>query len=65
MDFVIVGGGVYGAGVAWDLAKRRAEVMLLEARQNAPAVCQFLAAWAYSDDTPALLRPFAYSRFLA
>jgi glycine/D-amino acid oxidase-like deaminating enzyme len=31
----------------------------------APAVCQLLATWAYSDDAPALLRPFAYSRFLA
>jgi sarcosine oxidase, subunit beta len=35
MDFVIVGGGVYGAGVAWELAKRGAEVLLLEARQIA------------------------------
>ena len=35
MDFVIVGGGVYGAGVAWELAKRGAEVILLEARQIA------------------------------
>lgn len=25
MDFVIVGGGVYGAGVAWELAKRGSE----------------------------------------
>lgn len=31
-DFVIVGGGVYGCGVAWELAKRGAEVHLLEAR---------------------------------
>ncbi len=31
MDFVIVGGGVYGAGVAWELATRGAEVMVLEA----------------------------------
>jgi sarcosine oxidase subunit beta len=31
MDFVIIGGGVYGAGVAWELAKRGAEVLVLEA----------------------------------
>ena len=31
-DFVIVGGGVYGCGVAWELAKRGAEVLLLEAK---------------------------------
>ncbi|MGB0388371.1 MAG: NAD(P)/FAD-dependent oxidoreductase [Ardenticatenaceae bacterium] len=31
-DFVIVGGGVYGCGVAWELAKRGAEVLLLEAQ---------------------------------
>lgn len=30
-DFVIVGGGVYGCAVAWELAKRGAEVTLLEA----------------------------------
>ena len=30
-DFVIVGGGVYGCGVAWHLAKQGAEVLLLEA----------------------------------
>ncbi len=35
MDFVIVGGGVYGVGVAWELAKRGAEVLVLEARQIA------------------------------
>ena len=35
MDFVIVGGGVYGSGVAWELARRGAEVVLLEARQIA------------------------------
>lgn len=35
MDFVIVGGGVYGAGVAWELAKRGADVMVLEGRQIA------------------------------
>ncbi|MEM7112050.1 MAG: FAD-binding oxidoreductase [Chloroflexota bacterium] len=34
-DFVIVGGGVYGCGVAWELAKRGAEVLLLEAREIA------------------------------
>ncbi len=31
MDYVIIGGGVYGCGVAWELARRGAEVMLLEA----------------------------------
>jgi sarcosine oxidase subunit beta len=31
-DFVIIGGGVYGCGVAWELAKRGAEVHLLEAK---------------------------------
>ena len=31
----------------------------------APAVCQLLAAWAYGGEAPALLRPFAYDRFLA
>jgi glycerol-3-phosphate dehydrogenase len=31
-DFVILGGGVYGAGVAWELACRGAEVHLLEAK---------------------------------
>jgi sarcosine oxidase subunit beta len=35
MDFVIVSGGVYGTGVAWQLAKRGADVLLLEARQIA------------------------------
>jgi sarcosine oxidase, subunit beta len=35
MDFVIVGGGVYGAGVAWELARRGAEVLLVEAQQIA------------------------------
>ncbi len=30
-DFVVVGGGVYGAGVAWEFAKRGASVVLLEA----------------------------------
>lgn len=35
MDFVIVGGGVYGAGVAWELVRRGAEVVLVEARQIA------------------------------
>ncbi len=33
MDFVIVGGGVYGCGVAWALANRGAEVLLLEATE--------------------------------
>ena len=31
-DFVVVGGGVYGCGVAWELAKRGADVCLLEAK---------------------------------
>ena len=31
MDFVIVGGGIYGCGVAWELARRGGEVLLLEA----------------------------------
>ncbi|RME63019.1 MAG: FAD-binding oxidoreductase, partial [Caldilineae bacterium] len=31
MDFVVVGGGVYGCGVSWHLAKRGAEVLLIEA----------------------------------
>ncbi|MCB8945685.1 MAG: FAD-binding oxidoreductase [Ardenticatenaceae bacterium] len=31
-DFVIVGGGVYGCGVAWHLARQGAEVLLLEAK---------------------------------
>ena len=35
MDFVIVGGGVYGAGVAWELARRGAEVLLVEAQRVA------------------------------
>jgi sarcosine oxidase, subunit beta len=35
MDFVVVGGGVYGAGVAWELARRGAEVILIEAQQIA------------------------------
>jgi sarcosine oxidase subunit beta len=30
-DYVIVGGGVYGTGVAWELARRGADVLLLEA----------------------------------
>jgi sarcosine oxidase subunit beta len=31
MDFVIAGGGVYGCGVAWELARQGGEVLLLEA----------------------------------
>jgi sarcosine oxidase subunit beta len=31
-DFVIVGGGVYGCGAAWELARRGAKVLLLEAK---------------------------------
>jgi sarcosine oxidase subunit beta len=34
-EFVIVGGGVYGCAVAWELAKRGAEVHLLEANEIA------------------------------
>lgn len=34
-DFVIVGGGVYGCGAAWQLAKQGAEVLLLEANSIA------------------------------
>jgi sarcosine oxidase subunit beta len=30
-DYVVVGGGVYGAGVAWELARQGADVLLLEA----------------------------------
>jgi sarcosine oxidase subunit beta len=35
MDVVIIGGGVYGAGVAWELAQRGIEVLLLEAKHIA------------------------------
>jgi sarcosine oxidase subunit beta len=31
-DFVIVGGGVYGCGVAWELARAGADVLVLEAQ---------------------------------
>ena len=31
MDYIIIGGGVYGCGVAWELARRGGDVMLLEA----------------------------------
>lgn len=34
-DFVIAGAGVYGCSVAWELAKRGAEVLLLEAHEVA------------------------------
>ena len=34
-DFVIIGGGGYGAGVAWELARRGADVHLLEAKKIA------------------------------
>lgn len=30
-DFVVVGGGIFGAGAAWELARRGASVVLLEA----------------------------------
>lgn len=35
MDYIIVGGGIYGAGVAHELAQRGAEVLLLEANSIA------------------------------
>ncbi len=35
MDYVIVGGGIYGCATAWELARRGAEVVLLEAREIA------------------------------
>ena len=31
-DYVIVGGGIYGCTVAWEMAKRGADVLLLEAK---------------------------------
>ena len=31
MDFVIVGGGIYGCSVAWEIARRGGKVLLLEA----------------------------------
>ena len=31
-DYVIVGGGIYGCTVAWELAKRGEEALLLEAK---------------------------------
>ncbi|MCE2472872.1 MAG: FAD-binding oxidoreductase [Anaerolineae bacterium] len=31
-DYIIVGGGIYGCAVAWELAKRGADVQLLEAK---------------------------------
>ncbi len=34
-EYVIVGGGIYGCAVAWELAKRGADVLLLEASQIA------------------------------
>lgn len=34
-DFIIVGGGVYGCGVAWELAQQGADVCLLEANHIA------------------------------
>ena len=34
-EFVIVGGGIYGCAVAWELAKRGADVLLLEAQSIA------------------------------
>ena len=37
-EFVIVGGGVYGAGVAWELATKGAEVRLLEGRPGSHVV---------------------------
>ena len=34
-DYVIVGGGIYGCAVAWELARRGADVLLLEAKSIA------------------------------
>ena len=34
-EYVIVGGGIYGCAVAWELAKRGADVLLLEAKSIA------------------------------
>ena len=34
-DYLIVGGGIYGCAVAWELAKRGADVLLLEAKSIA------------------------------
>lgn len=34
-DYVIVGGGIYGCAVAWQLAKRGADALLLEAKSIA------------------------------
>ncbi len=42
-DYVIVGGGIYGCAVTWELAKRGAGVLLLEAQMIAAAL---LVAWA-------------------
>lgn len=35
IDYIIIGGGIYGAGVAWELARAGREVMLLEAGEIA------------------------------
>jgi len=35
MDYIIIGGGVYGTAVAWELAQRGGEVLLLEANEIA------------------------------
>ncbi len=35
MDYVIIGGGIYGCSVAWELARRGADVILLEAGEIA------------------------------
>ncbi|KAB1185367.1 MULTISPECIES: FAD-binding oxidoreductase [Haloferax] len=34
-DYIVVGGGVYGAGTAWELASRGEDVLLLEAEEIA------------------------------
>ena len=34
-DYVIVGGGIHGCAVAWELATRGADVLLLEAKSIA------------------------------
>lgn len=36
-DYVIVGGGVYGTAVGWELSKRGAGVLVLEAQPDVAA----------------------------
>jgi len=35
MDYIIIGGGVYGTAVAWEIARRGGEVLLVEAHEIA------------------------------